>query len=76
MTRDPYPVSGGGQPHGYFHEKYVYSMDGTCLYYQSGKYLYSMPGNDTVAYQSGKYFYPLRVAATHFGTSAATERAS
>jgi hypothetical protein len=51
-----YPMA-GGEPHGYFHGKYVYSMAGECLYYRSGEYLYRMNGGQPVAYQSGKYFY-------------------
>lgn len=58
MTKYLYPPS-GGEPHGYFHGKYVYSMHGDALYYRNGKYLYRMSSGEAVAYQSGKYFYPM-----------------
>jgi hypothetical protein len=52
-----YPFSGGSDAHGYFSGRYVYSLGGKCLYYQSGKYLYDIKTNQAVAYRSGKYFY-------------------
>jgi hypothetical protein len=62
----------GGICYGYFSGKYLYSMNGTCVYYRGGseqKYLYTINEGQCDYYQSDKYFYSINEGVCRWYTS-------